>query len=341
MISTVLEYYAREGCQGTAKGVLRFSAVVGGGMEHPEGIHAIPRARRPFVILNPVAGKGRALRVWPAIRPLLRAGGFDWDEVIAERPMHAWNLAQDAADRGHDLIVSVGGDGTTHEVVNGLLRGRQGSPPRLAVIPVGTANDFPRAVAVPLDPIAAARLLLKGVGRRIDLGQVNERYFTTISGVGFDAEVADLVNHWPRWVRGSPVYVAGILRMLVTYRLAEAHITIDGAEQTSRILLLAAGNSGRYGGGIYMAPHARIDDGLLAIVLAKDLSKLETLAVLPKVFSGKHLSHPKVFHTNARLVHVTSAAHLAIHADGESVGHVPATFRAVPLALEVVVPGGD
>ncbi len=296
------------------------------------------RAHRPFVILNPAAGRGRALRIWPTLRGTLEAGGLEWEEAVAERPMHAWTLAQDAASRGHDLIVSVGGDGTVHEVVNGLLRGRPEQPPALGVIPVGTANDFCRAVAVPPEPAAAARVLADGVGRRIDLGLVNERYFATISGVGFDAEVANLVNHWPKRFPGPLTYIAGILKTLVTYSPVQAHITIDGHERSLKIFLLAAGNSAWYGGGMYMCPHARIDDGKLAVILAKDLGKLETLLVLPKVFSGNHLSHPKVEHTTASQVHVESVFPLAIHADGESVGRVPATFRAVPDALEVVVP---
>jgi len=307
-------------------------------MSRLTGRPAITRHQRPFVILNPVAGRGRVLRVWPTIRPLLRADGLDWEEVVAERPMHAWALAQEAAARGHDPIISVGGDGTTHEVVNGILRGRPEHPPALGVVPLGTANDFARAIAMPHDPRAIAEVVLRGTVRRIDLGRVNDRYFVTISGVGFDAEVAALVNRWPRWVRGSSLYLAGILKTLGTFRPVEAHLTIDGSEQTQRILLLAAGNSSWYGGGMYMCPHARIDDGELAIVFAKDLTTLETLMVLPRVFSGTHLSHPKVVHMNARHVQVTSATPIAIHADGESVGQVPATFQIVPSALEVLVP---
>lgn len=297
-------------------------------------------ARRPFFVLNPVASRGRVLRLWPTLRATLGQVGLHGDEAVAERPMHAATLAQDAAGRGHDLIVAVGGDGTTHEVINGMLREPSAHPSTLGVIPLGTANDFARALSLPSDPLAAARILVSGQVKRVDLGQMNDRYFATISGVGFDAEVAALVNHWPRWVRGLPVYLAGIVKTLVTYRPVEARITIDGTTVTERILLLAAGNTRVYGGGFCMCPHARIDDGQLAIIYAKDLGKLETLALLPKVFSGTHLAHPKVVHMNASIVHVESVVPLAIHADGESIGHVPATFRAVPQALDVVVPTG-
>lgn len=313
------------------------TAVISGGMQHSRNGSARVAVHRPFVILNPVASRGRVLRVWPTLRPVLQQAGLQWDEAVAERPLHAWTLAEEAASRGHDLIVAVGGDGTVHEVINGLLRGQPSQPPALAIIPLGTANDFARALSLPLDPVTAAGIVLKGSARRVDLGQMNDRYYATISGVGFDAEVAALVNRWPRWVRGFPIYVAGILKTLASYRPVEARITIDGVSVTERILLLAAGNTCWYGGGFAMCPHAGFDDGLLAVIYAKDLGTLETLALLPKVFSGKHLLHPKVVHMSARSVHVESAVPLAVHADGESVGHVPATFRIVPNALEVLV----
>lgn len=314
------------------------AAVMGDAMHEPTIDRSPLLARRPFVILNPVASKGRGLRAWPAVRAALRRGNFQGDEVVAERPMHAWTLAQEAVSRGHDLIVAVGGDGTVHEVINGMLRGQGPRTPTLALIPLGSGNDFAKALRLPSDPLAIARILLNGHRRKIDLGQTNDRYFATISGVGFDAEVAALVNRWPRWIRGMPLYLAGIVKMLATYQPVEARITIDGTTVTERILLLAAGNTCWYGGGFYMCPHARMDDGRLAVIYAKDLGKLETLALLPKVLSGTHLAHPKVVHLTATSVHVESATPLSIHADGESIGRVPATFRAVSQALEVIVP---
>ncbi len=248
-------------------------------------------------------------------------------------------IAQRAGGDGFATIISVGGDGTTHWAINGLLHSPADPRPALAIIPEGTANDFPRCLGIPLNPHASARAVLDGRRRRVDVGQVNDRYFATISGVGFDAEVAQLVNRWPRWIRGTAVYVAGILRTLLTYRPVATRITIDGGEQRIRMFLLAAANTNWYGGGMYMAPHAHVDDGLLAVVYATDLTKWETLAVLPKVFSGRHLQHPKVFHTAAHEVRVDSDVPLAIHADGETVGRVPAVFRIIPQALEVIVPG--
>jgi len=297
--------------------------------------------QRAFVIINPAAGRGRAARTWRTVGPALRDAGLSFDEVVEERPQLAIALAGDAARRGYDVIVAVGGDGTVHEAVNGIMGSGVIPRPALALIPGGTGNDFARGVAIPRDPLTAGRLLLHGARRRVDIGQVNERYFVGIAGVGFDAEVAARVNVWPKWIGGTTVYVAAILTMLVAYRCVPARLVIDGRARQLAMFLVAAANTPWYAGGMYMAPHARPDDGRLEVIIARDLGKLETLALLPKVFSGAHLGHRKVAHESAAEVRVESEVPLAIHADGETVGRVPAVFRAVPQAIEVIVPAAD
>jgi YegS/Rv2252/BmrU family lipid kinase len=297
---------------------------------------------RCFVIVNPAAGRGRARKTWEStLREMLRSGGLAFEEVYEDRPGAAVPLAEQAAREGYPIIAVVGGDGTVHEVLNGVLRAPVSSQPALAVIPGGTGNDFARGVGIPKDMLAAAQLLLDGGRRRrVDVGRVNDRYYGTISGVGFDAEVAAEVNRWPKWVAGTVVYTAGILKKLVTYRCAPVRITIDGELLELSMFLLAAANTSWYGGGMYMAPDARPDDGRLEVILARDFTKLETLQVLPKVFSGAHLGHPKVSHRSGVEIRVESDVPLAIHADGETIGRVPAVFRPLPQALEVLVPAG-
>ena len=297
---------------------------------------------RCFIIVNPAAGRGRARKTWEStVRPMLRSGGLTFEEVYEERPGAAVPLAEQAAREGYSVVTVVGGDGTIHEALNGLLTAPVATRPALAVIPGGTGNDFARGIGLPKDMIAAARLLLDGAQRRrVDVGKVNDRYYGTISGVGFDAEVAAEVNRWPKWVAGTVVYTAGILKKLVTYRCAPARITIDGELLELSLFLLAAANTSWYAGGMYMAPHARPDDGQLEVILARDFTKMETLQVLPKVFSGGHLAHPKVSHRPGVEIRVESDVPLAIHADGETVGRVPAVFRAQPQVLEVLVPAG-
>jgi YegS/Rv2252/BmrU family lipid kinase len=291
---------------------------------------------RALALINPLAARGRARRSWPQVRRILQEAGWHLHAVVTRSPHEGHDLARTAAGT-YDVVIAVGGDGTAHWVINGLLR--SDAPPPLALIPEGTANDFARCLGVPLSPVAAARGLARAHRRRVDVGEVNGRYYATISGVGFDAEVARRVNRWPRWIRGTAVYVTGILVTLLTYRPVEVTLVLDGSARSVRLYLLAVANTTSYGGGMYMAPHARVDDGELAVVYATDLTPLQTLVVLPSVFSGRHLLHPKVAHTTARTVRVDSSAPLSIHADGEVVGTVPAAFRVVPGALEVLVPG--
>lgn len=298
-------------------------------------------AGRTLIIINPSASRGRAVRAWSRVRDLVTSHGMAFTEVFSERPKHAWEIAGDAATQGYSTVVAAGGDGTVNEVINGLMQIPQATRPALAVLPGGTGNDFARAIGTPKRAPLAIQALLNGARRRIDVGEVNGRYYAGISGVGFDAEAARQANAWPRWIGGTALYVAAILKMLVTYSPVEARITIDGRAQTLRMFLLAAANTKWYGGGMLMAPHAAIDDGRLGIVYAGDLGKLETLMLLPKVYTGKHLQHPKVSHTTADEVVVESDVPLSIHADGETVGRVPARFRCVRAAIEVLVPSTD
>ncbi len=290
---------------------------------------------RAHAIVNPAAGGGRAGKTWPRVRAILEGAGWELTESTTEQRGHAMDLA---AATPAEIVIAVGGDGTAHEVANGLLRGdRQGV---LGLIPNGTGSDFARALGVPRDPLAAAQALLTARPRRVDVGEVNGRYFLTIAGAGFDGEVARLVNTWPKVFSGTVMYVLGILRMLVTFRPVDVEIALDGASHRERLFLIAVGNTAWNAGGMWTVPAARADDGLLHTVIAGPLTRLETLVVLPRVFSGRHLEHPKVRQLHAHEIRVTSARPLAIQADGESIGTLPAVFTVRPQALTVLAPPG-
>lgn len=241
-----------------------------------------------------------------------------------------------AAAASADVVIAVGGDGTVHEVANGLIK--TGSPAVLGVVPFGTGSDFARALGLPRDPVAAARALITARPRRIDVGEVNGRYFLTISGVGFDGEVAQQVNAWPKVFGGTLMYILGILTNLVTYSPVDVEIVLDGTLQRERLFLIAVGNTAWNAGGMWLVPAARPDDGVFDVVIAGPLTKFETLLVLPKVFSGRHLGHPKIRQAQARTIQITGSRPLAIQADGESIGHLPATYTVRPAALSVLAP---
>ena len=286
-------------------------------------------------IINPTAGGGRAGKTWPHVRAILERAGWELSESITQQRGHAMDLA---ASTPAEVVIAVGGDGTAHEVANGLFRANRDGV--LGLIPNGTGSDFARALGLPRDPLAAAHALVLARPRRVDVGEVNGRSFLTIAGAGFDGEVARLVNTWPKVLSGTVMYVLGILKMLVTYRPVDVEITLDGVSHRERLFLIAVGNTAWNAGGMWTVPAARADDGLLHTVIAGPLTRLETLIVLPKVFSGRHLEHPKVRQVHAHEIRVTGARPLAIQADGESIGTLPAVFTVRPQALTVLAPAG-
>lgn len=290
---------------------------------------------RAHAIVNPIAGRNRGARAWSRAKPVLVAAGWEIAESLSLWPGHAVELAA-ASDA--EVILAVGGDGTAHEVANGLLR--RSRRPVMGVLPVGTGNDFARALGLPRDPAAAAGMLLTARPKLLDVGVVNDRYFLTVAGAGFDGEVARQVNAWPKVLGGTAMYVLGILKMLVTYRPVEVEIVTDGIPDRERLFLIAVGNTAWNAGGMWMVPSARPDDGILHVVIAGPLSRIETLGVLPRVYSGRHLLHPKVRQAQGREIIVTSTTPLTVQADGEIIGTLPATFRVHPGALEVLIPAG-
>lgn len=278
--------------------------------------------------------------MWSAVRAALFPIVSDLDETVASRPGQARDAAERAARNGADLVVAIGGDGTLHETLNGLMQVPQDRRPALAFVPGGTANIFARALGLPTSPSGVAHLFLGGVRRRIDVGQVNDRYYATIAGVGFDGEVVARASRWPRWGGGKTIHVAAILATLATFRPPSATITLDGVKHVLSLTFLVAANTDWYGGGLHIAPGARPDDGRLAVVYATGLTRVDTLAVILRALSGRHLGHPRVAHTAATAVRVEADPPLGIHADGEWLGRGPATFGIVPQALDILVPDG-
>ena len=235
-------------------------------------------------------------------------------------------------DRGATRVISVGGDGTVHEIVNSIY----GKGVELGVVPLGTGNDFARTIGTPLDPEQAARVALTGRTSAIDLGQVDGEIFMNVAGVGYDAEVAAEANRMGMLINGQITYITSLLKMLVKYRCADVTIDIDGRAMSGRILLVAVGNGKYYGGGMKITPGAVIDDGVFEIVVAGDLTRLETLMTLPKVYTGRHIEHPKASTHTGRRVRIESRERLSVHADGEIVATTPVEFRILENALQVV-----
>lgn len=288
-------------------------------------------------IVNPFAGGGGGRRfadlLAAELAPLERELG-PIELLRTEGPRHAEELARRAVAFGASLIVAVGGDGTVHEVVNGMA----GSQASLGLIPFGTGNDFAKALGIPRSFRKALEVLAKGWTRPIDLGRVNDRYFAGVASAGFDAEVAALAKEGPRFLKAYSAYALAAWKAWKRFRPKWFHVEAEDQTFTFHGWLVACANIPTYGGGFLIAPEAQVDDGLLDFCLVGEASRLEFLAQSWKAFYGRHVKHPKVISFRAPEATLSGEPSLILQADGEVLGTLPARLRAIPQALRVVVP---
>jgi YegS/Rv2252/BmrU family lipid kinase len=293
-----------------------------------------PVHREVTLIVNPSAGGGRAAKALPAVEARLLALGLGL-EVDATRDMgHARELAAAAARAGR-TVVTLSGDGLVG-CVAGILREVPGAV--LGVLPAGRGNDFARVVGIPLDAEAACEIIANGVARPVDLGLAGERPYIGVASLGFDSDANRIANEAPARL-GQLVYVYGALRALAAWKPAEFALEVDGARVEFSGWGIAMANSKAYGGGMFVAPDAELDDGALDVVRLERTSKARFLRkVLPKVFKGEHIHEPSVHVLRGAEVHVDADRPFMVYADGDPVGELPMTFRALPGALQVLMP---
>ncbi len=288
-----------------------------------------------LVIVNPAAGQGGGARAWRRLRELGGAPS-SWRCATTTRPGHARDLARAAVQAGCDRVVALGGDGTVSEVANGLI----GSSCALGVIPAGTGNDFSHALRIPSGPRAAARVAFTGSPRAVDVGEIRDaagsRYFVNVASYGFDAEVA--LGARRVQLPGSLRYLAAVLRTLRELRPRRVQVDVDGRRMDRDLVLIAIANGHRYGGGLRIAPDAAIDDGSFDVCMVGSVSRLAVLGLLPRLYRGGHRRHPAVELLRCRRLDLVGAASIPGQADGDLLGHLPASFTVLPGALQCVVP---
>jgi len=292
--------------------------------------------RRAALIVNPNAGGGRAAAALPAVEARLAELGVAFHTERTRDLPHARDLARAAAAAG-EVAVALSGDGLIGAVAD-ALRGTGGGV--LGVLPGGRGNDFARVAGIPRDPVAACDVIAHGVERPLDLGEAGGRGFIGIASLGFDSDANRIANEAPSRL-GSLVYVYGAFRALVSWRPATFRVEVDGQEVSFRGWSVGAANSKAYGGGMYAAPGAEFDDGLLDVVFLMETSKLYFVrAVLPRIFKGKHLELDEVQVLRGAEVRVSADRPFTVYADGDPIGELPITMRAVPAALRVLLPEG-
>ncbi|MDX6671843.1 MAG: hypothetical protein QOI91_2206 [Solirubrobacteraceae bacterium] len=290
-------------------------------------------ARPVSLIVNPNAGGGRAAEVLPAVEDALRGHGFEVRTTTTRDLDHACELAG-AAVRGGELAVTLGGDGLVG-CVAGQLAGGDGV---LGVLPGGRGNDFARVLGMPLEPVEACATLARAVEKTIDVGDVDGKPFIGIASFGFDS-VANKIANETKLIKGDLVYLYAALRALATWKPARFTLDLDGGERLEFSgYSVACANSRAYGGGMFVAPDAELDDGLLDVVMTGHHSRRRALKDLPKVFKGEHVHLPTVKVVRAASVRVDADRPFTIYADGDPIAELPATVSLRHRALRVLAP---
>ena len=285
------------------------------------------------LIVNPSSAGGRSLRLLPRVEARLRALGVPFDTERTRDLEHGRVLARSALAAG-EVPVTLSGDGLVGAVA-GALRDVPGAV--MGVLPGGRGNDFARVLGIPLDVEAACHVVARGAPRAVDVGEADGRTFIGIASLGFDSEANRIANAAPARL-GQLVYLYGALRALAAWKPAAFAVEVDGERVEFSGWSVAAANSKAYGGGMYLAPDARLDDGALDVVLSSRTTKLHFLRTLPKVFRGAHVHDPSVRVLRGAQVRVFADRPFTVYADGDPIGEVPITVRAVPAALRVLLP---
>jgi YegS/Rv2252/BmrU family lipid kinase len=277
---------------------------------------------------------------------LFQRQGLRFEHELTEAPGHAIELARAAAKNGYDMVVSVGGDGTINEIVNGLYASGNIKDATLGIVSTGTGSDYIRTIGIPRRYEEACQCLLKPRKLTVDLGVVEyssngqkaERLFVNFAGMGFDAEIVRRTTQQFKALGSLPAYLMGLLTTLVSYRNRDISLTVDGETVAQRVCTVVM-NNGRYGGGgMFTAPDASINDGYFDVLIVGDMSKPDLLWSLPRIYKGTHLTHPKVTMKKAKEIEIQSfGGRMQLQADGELLGQVPARFRILPSALNVII----
>jgi YegS/Rv2252/BmrU family lipid kinase len=285
------------------------------------------------LIVNPSAGGGRAAKVLPKVQARLRALGVDHHTELTRDLPHAQELARSAAAAGEPAVV-LSGDGLLGAVAH-VLRGHPEAV--MGVLPGGRGNDFARVVGIPLDAEEACGVIAQGTPQPVDLGDVDGATFVGIASLGFDSEANRIANEAPPQL-GSLVYAYGALRALATWKHAAYEVVVDGEARSFSGWSVACANSKAYGGGMFLAPDADLHDGRLDVVFCEATSKARFLQLLPSIFKGEHVKDPRVHVLGGTEVRISADRPFTVYADGDPIGQLPCTVRAIPNAVKVLLP---
>jgi diacylglycerol kinase (ATP) len=298
-------------------------------------------------LVNPASANGSTRRRWPEIARRAALAGLDGDALLSERPGQIAELARRACDGGASLVVAVGGDGTVHETVNGLMGVEPARRAELATVPRGTGKDFARSLRIPADLDRALRVARGGHVRTVDVGHASyvawdgspaAAFFANFAGAGLSGAVAARANTTSKALGGRVSFFWATTSVFMRWRNSELVVDVDGERHTGLMLETIAANGEYLAGGMRLTPGADPGDGLLDMIVIGDVTKLDFVRTLPKIYRGTHLPHPRADLVRGRRLRVEGPVPLPIALDGEHPGRTPATFEVVPQALRVRVP---
>jgi len=286
-----------------------------------------------MLLFNPSAGKGKGLRKIEVVRESLQALGAEVEFLAPDSRAAFAAAAAKASATGYDRLIVAGGDGSLHVVLNAIDLGTT----VLAIIPMGSGDDFAQALNIPTNAGEACRVALRGTVRSVDVATANGRRFLGVAGVGFDSLVASYANRVQK-LTGSILYLYSIFRVLPRFQPIPITITSSSGRREEEVMFAVVGNSPRYGGGIRIAPTAQPDDGILDLFVIGKSTKWDLLKTLPSAYSGKHVTSPFVSTERGASFTFDSPQPLEVYADGELVAQTPVTIALSHEKLRIAVP---
>jgi diacylglycerol kinase (ATP) len=292
--------------------------------------------KRARVIYNPTSGRELFKKHLPEVLQKLEMAGYETSCHATTGEGDAIKAARTAVERRYDIVIAAGGDGTINEVVNGMAE--QEYRPKLGIIPVGTTNDFARALHIPRDVAAATDIIVKGDTIPVDIGRMNDRYFINIAGGGRLTELTYEVPIKLKTVLGQLAYYLKGIEMLPSIRATEVSIEYDGKlfEGEAMLFLVALTNS--VGGFEKLAPDSSINDGLFTLLILKKTSLADFIRIASLAIRGEHINDENVIYTKANRIKVHSNEKVQLNLDGEYGGLLPAEFENLYRHFEVFVP---
>ncbi len=293
-----------------------------------------------YIICNPTAGGGRALETLTQLEAHMKAKGIAYEIGMSQYHKHAVDLVKQALEKGYRNILTLGGDGTVFEAVNGLAQSGLLDEAAIGFLPGGTGNDTTRCLNTPQDPLEAFDALINGRVAKIDLWNANGLYFVNVFGLGLDTDLAGWASKTKKIMKGMPAYIVALLLTLFNFKFKKVRLTIDGKVMERELVVLTASNGKYYGGGILVSPDGIEDDGKLELVMINRVNKLRIPGLLAKYIAGRHIKEIKECeYIRTEGFTIESGMDIHCETDGEIELALPVTVRRADKPIRVIVSG--